>query len=556
MTSSEFEGFDAIIVGGGTAGCVVASRLRQRKPSLSVLILEAGGDLSQNSQVFSAHAGMLLLGSDADWKYMSTPQSHLNNRPIYYESGKGLSGSAALNSGGWIRGDAQDYDHWARQVSDQRWSYEGLLPYFKRTEHHYDPNGDPEQHGFEGPIHTSTVSSSGRKYPLRETIKNAFLGLGIRAIHDANNGHPQGIAELVNNFPDGRRQLTSQVYPLDGVKVVTDALVKRVVLDDSKTAIGVELKDGRIYSVRSGGEVIVSAGSLRTPQVLLLSGIGDSQQLSQHQIPLQIDLPDVGRNLHDHLMVFRYWKLREPEKGLALGSPLFNGPNYDKGGPGEWIVTTSVPSTGLQNALAKDEAGPIDSDHHLVRGPRSHLELTTIYAAFGGELSGLNIPVDGTAIMNFFMGCLPTSRGSVTLQSSDPASSPVIDPNFYATEADRFVMREGWRLLSRLMLETAEGKALVKEEIVPDGHDSLSSDAPDESIDARIRLAGITTSHPAGTASMGTVVDGSLRVKGANNLRIVDASIIPVPLASHYQAAVYAIAEQAADIILEENQSL
>lgn len=428
--------------------------------------------------------------------------------------------------GGWIRGDAQDYNNWARQVSDQRWSYEGLLPYFKRTEHHYDPNGDPEQHGFKGPIHTSSVSSSGRKYPLRETVKSAFLNLGIRAIHDANNGHPQGIAELVNNFPDGRRQLTSQVYPLDGVKVVTDALVKRVVLDDSKTATGVELVDGRIYSVRSGGEIIISAGSLRTPQVLLLSGIGDSQQLSQHQIPLQIDLPEVGRNLHDHLMVFRYWKLREPEKGLALGSPLFNGPNYDKGGPGEWIVTTSVPSTGLQNALAKDEAGPIDSDHHLVTGPRSHLEITTIYAAFGGELSGLNIPVDGTAIMNFFMGCLPTSRGSVTLQSSDPASPPAIDPNFYATEADRFVMREGWRLLSRLMFETPEGKALVKEEIIPDGHDSLSSDAPDESIDSRIRLAGITTSHPAGTASMGTVVDGSLRVKGANNLRIVDASVV------------------------------
>ncbi|GAD92606.1 glucose dehydrogenase, putative [Paecilomyces variotii No. 5] len=556
MALSESEVFDVIVAGGGTAGCVVASRLRQRKPSLSVLILEAGGDLSQNPNVFSTRAGMLLLGSDADWKYMSAPQSHLNDRPIYYESGKGLSGSAALNSGGWIRGDTQDYSQWARQVSDQRWSYEGLLPYFKRTEHHYDPNGDPEQHGFEGPIRTSSVSFSGRQYPLRETIQNAWSSLGVHVINDANNGHPQGLAELVNNFPDGRRQLTSEVYPLDGVKVVIDALVKRVILDDSKTATGVELADGRIYSVRSGGEVIVSAGSLRTPQVLLLSGIGDQDQLSKHQIPLQINLPDVGRNLHDHLMIFRYWKLREPEKGLALGSPLFNGPNYEKGGPGDWIVTTSVASTGLQNALAKDEGGPIDNDHPLVAGPRSHLELTTIYAAFGGELAGLKIPIDGTTIMNFFMSCLPTSRGSVTLQSNDPASQPAIDPNFFATEADRFVMREGWRLLSKLMFETSEGKALVAEEVVPENHESLLSQASDDSIDARIRLAAISTSHPAGTASMGTVVDGSLRVKGAHNLRVVDASVIPMPLASHYQAAVYAIAEQAVDIILEENPNL
>lgn len=235
--------------------------------------------------------------------------------------------------GAWTRGDAKEYDRWADLVSDQRWSYSGLLPYFKRTENHFNPHGsDAEQHGFDGPIYTSSVSSSGRRYPLRETLRQAWCSTGLKVNDDINSGHPQGVAELVTNWADGRRQLTSEVYPLDGVKVVTNALVRRVVLDgSSQTATGVELADGRMYSVSAGGEVIVSAGALRTPQILLLSGIGDSEQLSKHNIPELVHLPGVGRNFHDHLLVFRYWKLREPEKGIALGSPLFGGPNYEKG---------------------------------------------------------------------------------------------------------------------------------------------------------------------------------------------------------------------------------
>lgn len=409
-------------------------------------------------------------------------------------------------------------------MSDRRWSYSGLLPYFKRTEHHYNLHGDPEQHGFDGPIHTSSVSSSGRQYPLREIAREAWCNVGLKVIDDANNGHPQGVAELVSNWADGRRQLTSEVYPQDGVRIVTSALVRRVVFDGSQTATGVELADGRTYSVRTGGEVIISAGALRTPQILLLSGIGDSEQLSKHNIQERVHLPEVGRNFHDHLLVFRYWKLREPQKGVAFGSPLFGGPNFEKGVPPEdWLVTTTVPSTGLQSAQAKDE-NPSIQDNQV--DLRSHLELATIYAAFGGELIGLDIPVDGSAIMNFYMAFLPTSRGSITLKSVDPADPPVIDPNFLATEADRFVMREGWRLLSRLMLETPKGKELVAEEIVPECHRSLESNAPNDLIDARIRMGGMTGSHFAGTASMGSVVDGSLKVRGTQGLRVVDASVV------------------------------
>jgi choline dehydrogenase-like flavoprotein len=371
------------------------------------------------------------------------------------------------------------------------------------------------------------VSSSGRQYPLREISCKAWSSIGLKVVDDANNGHPQGIAELVSNWADGRRQLPSEVYPQNGVKFLTGVLVRRIVLDHSQNATGVEMADGKTYSVRVGGEVIVSAGALRTPQVLLLSGIGDSKELSKYDIPVKIHLPEVGHNLHDHLMVFRYWKLRESEKGVALGSPLFDGPNFEKGVPPEdWLVTTTVPSAGLRSALEKDEGGSVGPDHPLVAGPRSHLELATIYAAFGGEVVGLDIPMDGTAIMNFYMICLPTSRGNVSLNSSDPADAPVIDPKFCGTETDRYVMREGWRLLSKLMLETPEGTNLVAEEIVPQGHEQLASDAPDHLIDSRVRMGSMTAPHPAGTASMGTVVDSSLRVRGARNVRVVDASVV------------------------------
>jgi choline dehydrogenase-like flavoprotein len=175
-----------------------------------------------------------------------------------------------------------------------------------------------------------------------------------------------------------------------------------------------------------------------------------------------------------------------------------------------------------------------------------------LYIAVGAEAQGLQIPIDGSSIMTFFMGCLPTSRGSVTLASSDPATNPIINPNYYATEADRHVMREGFRMQTDLMFNSAEGKELVESEYIPPGLPASVQVEADATIDARIKLGAGTTYHPAGTAAMGRVVDGSLRVHGVKNLRVADASIIPKPLAAHYQVPVYAIAEQAVDIILAE----
>jgi choline dehydrogenase-like flavoprotein len=455
-------------------------------------------------------------------------------------------------------------------VNDKRWNYEGLLSYFKRSETHFDSNADPKQHGFDGPIHTANVSSSGRKFPLRDTVLKLWSNLGLAEIPDANNGHPQGIADLTESWRDGKRQLTSSAYSLEGVQVLTGTLVHRIILSEEKVAIGVELTSGEKYMVTANGQVILSAGAYRTPQVLMLSGIGDPSQLARCGIPTLVDLPDVGKNLHDHLLMFRYWKLRHPEKGLSLGSPLFTGPNFEKGGPVDWLVTTPIPKNPLRAAIEKDE-GPITDQHPLLQY-RSHLEMNLLYAVFGSEAQNLQIPMDGKSIMTFYMGMLPTSRGSVTIGSKDPADAPIIDPNYNATETDRHVMREGFRMHSRLLLETAEGRDLVTGEHIPPGFETLEADASDGAIDERIKLGGATAFHPAGTASMGKVVDASLKVLGVGNLRVVDASIvsdfpdltlsnpttdkgplqIPTPLASHYQVAVYAIAEQAVDIILAE----
>lgn len=408
-------------------------------------------------------------------------------------------------------------------------------------------------------MHTSSVTSSGRHYPLRETILNAWKHVGLKEIPDGNTGAPQGVAELVENRLDGLRQLTSAAYPLKGAHIMTETLVARILLSESKlgkVATGVELVDGRKMSVKAGGEVLVCAGAYRSPQVLMLSGIGEKSILTQHGIEQQVDMPAVGRNFHDHQMIFRYWNLRHPEKGLAMGSSNFTDPAFEKGFPMDWLATATVPIDGLKAAITKDESNVhVDDNHALLKGPRSHLEMSVLYAAFGAEQIGLEIPVDGTSIMSYCIACLPSSRGRITLGSRDPTAPPIIDPNYFATEADRFVLREGWRVMSRLMLETPEGKNLVRDEILPQGHKCLQSDASDDDIDARINIGGMSCYHPAASCSMGKVVDSSCKVFGVEGLRVVDASVIPVPLAAHYQSPVFALAEQAVEIILAGRRS-
>jgi len=257
-------------------------------------------------------------------------------------------------------------------------------------------------------------------------------------------------------------------------------------------------------------------------------------------------------------MIFGYWKLHRPRKGLAMSSPALADPVFQRGNPADWLAAMTVPAAGLQAAVAKDEhqdISDVTSDHTLLKGPRSHLELNVLYVVFAAEQIGLQIPVDGSVIMSYYLACLPSSRGTVTLASTDPLAAPIINPAYSNMQADRYVMREVWRVLSRLILETPQGKELVADEISPEGYSCLPSTASDEEIDKRVGVGGMSCSHPTSSCSMGKVVDARCRVMGVRALRVVDLSMIPVPLATRYQAPVFALAEQAVEIILEGRES-
>ena len=542
---------DYIIVGGGIAGCTLASRLNESNPSLKILIIEAGADPKDHPLTLSPLACFAAHHSDLDWAYFTAPQKHLDGRSCYASAGKALSGGSTTNYGSWTRGGAADYNLWAKVVADPRWSYESLLPYFRKTESHYDQQADRTQHGFDGPIHTASVSGSSpnRQYPLRNQLHTAWDKVGVKYISDANSGSPVGLAELVENWRDGKRQLASQAYDLSEVQVKTGTVVRRVLIEDrsgKKVATGVELTDGQ--RILASKEVIVAAGAYRTPQVLMLSGIGPAAELKRHDIPLLVNAPEVGRNFHDHFSLCQWWKLRHPEAGLAIGTPLWSDPSYTKGLPCDWVVSEQTPYEQLKKALATD--GEVVNDQHaLLQRGLSHTESIIVYAPAGAPIAGVDVPMDGTHIGSAVLGMLPTSRGTITLASSDPLSPPIIDPNYYATEADRAAMREGLRQVYRVLQETPEGRDIVAEEIPPSGYAPLTMESTDGDIDARVKRAGNTFYHPAGSAAMGKVVDTDLRVYGVEGLRVVDASILPVPIAAHLQACVYAVAEKAADMI-------
>lgn len=309
---------------------------------------------------------------------------------------------------------------------------------------------------------------------------------GIRQAEDANSGSPQGFSELVENRRDGIRQVASAVYPLEGVKVMLNTLVKRVIVEQhagAKVATGVELANGTVITAKQ--EILLAAGTYRTPQVLLLSGIGAAADLKG--ITQTVDLPEVGENFHDHMSVSQWWRLRHPEAGLAIGSPAFKDPKMFTGLPMDWIVTQTVPREGLKKALELD-SGKNEDSNALITSTRAHTESFLVYVA--RSVADPKIPVDGTHVTTSVVGLLPTSRGTVKLASTDPADAPRIDPNYYATEADRYVVRTGLKKMAQILLETNAGRDIVEKEIVSSGLVPLTPDSTDEDIDAHVRVHG------------------------------------------------------------------
>ena len=543
---------DYVIVGGGLTGCVIASRLKQSNPALTVLLIEAGPDSSGDPRVSNPMAGFALGHSELDWAYTTLPQPHLKGRTFYSPAGKTLGGGSVLNYGGWSRGDATDYQEWARIVGDDRWNYDGLLPFFKKSEHHRDPQVGPHHHGFEGPIHYSSVSASDpdRRYPLREPLKALWEESGVKANTDGNNGSLLGISELEENWHQGARQPSHQAYSLKNVQVLTNTTVQRILFSDNtsgeKEATGVQLTDGGQISAKK--EVILTAGAYRTPQLLLLSGIGPAEELKRQDIPVIVDLPEVGRNSIDHFALFQFWKIRNPSLSFFPGIPPWTSPAYFKGLPGDWTVRAPIPSNVLNDLINKSSD---DSHASAVLSPsRCHLETAIFYVPAGAELVGLELPQDGLHVASSLMLMLPTSRGQLSLASTSIADSPRFDPQYYTTAADRGTLIQGVQHLTQVLLGSATGKAIFEKEVPPPGLPALEPSSKTEEVDERLRSVGVAHAHTMGTAAMGKVVDAKLNVYGVRGLRVADASVVPVPIGGHPQATLYALAEQGAEIIL------
>ncbi|KAJ0352818.1 hypothetical protein COL154_003622 [Colletotrichum chrysophilum] len=552
------EVWDYVVVGGGLAGTVVSSRLLALNSSAKILVIEAGQSAAGRSDILYVNSTNLIQG-DFDWNDYSIPQPQLDNRTIQMAAGKGLGGGSLINtckysySSGWMRGARVDYDEWAELVNDSRWSYESQLPYFKRTEEYWTRDVNSEQHGNEGPLKIEVPSVTGRVYPLRDAVLDSYASVGIEALPglDANGGSNIGVGEISENRRDGVRQITPEYYSLDGATIMTGTLVEKVLIDEDDlgnlVATGLRLANGT--EIR-GKQVIAAAGAYRTPQLLMLSGIGPSDVLQQHGIEQRVDLPEVGRNFADHPFFIANWRLAPEYRNTTVdsGNPLFFKPEYGLGQPNNFVASFNVEDkTGLIEVISSEEGKEPDAETHpLLKNERTLMEAFVLYVNTNPSL-----PSNYTYLTTANVGLLPTSRGSVTIASRNPETPPLIDPNFFASEVDRFVWRDSIRRMIRMMIggESTLSRGIVEAEAPPAELKALTVDSTDEEIEARIRAAVIGTYHPMGTCAMGKVVESDLRVKGVANLSVVDASVFPTIITAHIQAAVYALAEQAAEII-------
>ncbi|CAI7596745.1 unnamed protein product [Penicillium manginii] len=528
--TSSTSSYDYIVVGGGIGGCVVASRLNEKLPDASILLLEAGKDPVGHPLTSAPLACFGIHHSDLDWDLLSVAQPHLDNRVCYQAAAKALGGGSSINYATWLRGPKVDYDRWAKLVRDDRWSYENLLPYFERYG------------GSDSVIKTSSTSHShqDRKYPLRDLVRSGWESEG--ACHNSNpqKGDPLGITELVENWNEGRRQFAHKVFDLDRVEVLTEAPTARILLSETNSgtktqrAKGVQLLDGRTFYARK--EVIASCGAYNTPKLLLLSGIGPKEQLKQHGIHQVVDAPEIGRNFHDHPAVALIWKLKQEKLGLPM-SAIGGNPAFALGLPADWIVFAG---------LDKNQEGQC-----LLDEKNCFTETLNVYAPAGAVHADMDIPFDGLHMSTPVLGMLPTSRGSITLSSNDPTAPPRIDPNYYATELDRTMMRAGIRRALQVFQESTALKDVIDTEVAPEGYPVLTTKSSDDEIDARVRRVANTFFHPAGSCAMGKAVDSELRVYGVDGLRVVDASVLPTPVAAHYQYCIYTVADRAADFIAD-----